>query len=34
MRAGRGEPGFVGHDGRPAIADARERFENFSRVQQ
>ncbi|MGO9642732.1 MAG: PHP domain-containing protein [Candidatus Acidiferrales bacterium] len=33
LRAGRGEPGFVGDDGRPTIADARERFEYFSRVQ-
>jgi hypothetical protein len=27
---GRGEPGFVGEDGRPSIAEARERFEHFS----
>jgi hypothetical protein len=27
----RGEPGFVGEDGRPAIPDARTRFECFSR---
>ena len=33
LRAGRGETGFVGNDGRPTIADARERFEYFSRVQ-
>jgi hypothetical protein len=33
LLAGRGEPGFVGDDGRPTIADARERFEYFSRVQ-
>lgn len=26
----RGEPGFVGEDGFPAIADARTRFEHFS----
>jgi hypothetical protein len=30
LRASRGEPGFVGDDGRPTIADARERFEYFS----
>lgn len=29
--ANRGEPGFVGEDGRPSIADARTRFEYFSR---
>ncbi len=28
--AARGEPGFVGPDGRPAIAEARSRFEHFS----
>jgi len=30
LRAGRGEPGFVGSDGRLTISDARERFEYFS----
>jgi hypothetical protein len=29
--ASRGEPGFVGEDGRPTIPDARARFEHFSR---
>ena len=28
----RGEPGFVGEDGRPAIPDARTRFEYFSKL--
>jgi hypothetical protein len=28
----RGEPGFVGEDGRPAIADARTRFEHFNKL--
>lgn len=30
--AGRGEPGFVGEDGRPSIVDARTRFEHFSQL--
>ncbi len=32
IRVGRGEHGFVGEDGRPAIPDARERFEFFSNL--
>ena len=29
---GRGEPGFVGEDGQPAVRDARARFEGLARV--
>ncbi len=32
VSVGRGEPGFVGPDGRPSIPDARTRFEHFSNV--
>jgi hypothetical protein len=28
----RGEPGFVGEDGHPAISDARARFEHFTKL--
>ena len=31
-QVGRGKQGFVGEDGRPAIPDARERFEFFSNL--
>jgi len=31
-RAARGEPGFVDADGRPTVADARERFELFRKA--